>query len=46
LADRVVQPSEILLARVERAADNLEAEARDLVDAGSEAIPSVRRTNG
>lgn len=46
LADRVASRLETLLARVERAADNLEAEARDLVDAGAEAIPSVRRTNG
>ncbi|MCC7176988.1 MAG: YtxH domain-containing protein [Acidobacteria bacterium] len=46
LAARVAGRLDTLLARVERAADRLEAEARDLVEAGAEAIPSGRRTNG
>lgn len=45
-AARVAGRLDTLLARVERAADRLEAEAREIVEAGAEAIPSGRRTNG
>jgi gas vesicle protein len=46
LAERVAGRLDTLLARVERAAEHLEAEARDLVEAGAETVPSPRRTNG